>query len=122
MNEINITIDESGDLLFLDTDSCNAFKDLGAVTTKRASYVLPANFWKRQAFKLIRSFVKDDSASAGWCRTWGGSWLVDLSPIGGSILRGYDYAGDWIETWPTRQDAINAEMVAVDEFFLKGKK
>jgi hypothetical protein len=120
MSEVTITIDESGNMLFLDTgESADAFKELGTVTTKRASHVYPAQFWKRQAFKLVRLFVKDDSASAEWCRRWQGPWMVDMSPIGGSILRGCDYMGDWVLTWDNRQDAIDAEIIAVNEFFLR---
>lgn len=118
MIEVTITIDnETGDMVFLDTASSQAFKSLGTVTTKRASHVVPANFWKRQAFKLVRLFVQDDSASAAWCRTWRGPWIVDMSPIGGSILQGYDYMGSWALTWDNRQDAIDAEIIAVNKWF-----
>ena len=120
-DEITITIDESGDMKFLETAMAEPFKILGTTETKRASHVFPANFWARQAFKLIRLFVKDDSANAAWCRTWRGPWMVDLSPIGGSVLRGYDYAGDWILSWDNRQDAIRAEIEAANNFFLTGR-
>jgi hypothetical protein len=106
-------------MIFLDTPMAEGFKVLGTVTTKRASHVVPASFWKRQAFKLVRLIVRDDSASAAWCRTWRGPWIVDMSPIGGSILRGYDYMGDWVLTWDNRQDAIDAEIIAVNKFFLR---
>ena len=117
MAEITITIDESGDLKMLETAMAEPFKVLGTTVTKRASYVMPARFWARQLFKLIRLFVKDDSASAEWCRTWKGPWVVDMSPIGGDVLRGYDYFGDWILEWDNRQDAIKAEIQAVNKFF-----
>ena len=117
MAEITITIDESGDLKMLETAMAEPFKTLGTTVTKRASHVIPARFWARQFFKLIRLFVKDDSASAEWCRTWRGPWIVDMSPIGGDVLRGSDYFGSWTLEWDNRQDAIKAEIQAVNKFF-----
>ena len=101
----------------LETAMAEPFKTLGTTVTKRASHVIPARFWARQLFKLIRLFVKDDSASAEWCRTWRGPWIVDMSPIGGDVLRGSDYFGSWTLEWDNRQDAIKVEIQAVNKFF-----
>jgi hypothetical protein len=46
---------------------------------------------------------------------------VNLSPIGGDVLRGYDYFGDWVLAWDNRHEAIAAEIEAVNEFFLEKK-
>jgi len=112
MAEIIITIDQStGDMLFLETSGAQAFKALGRLRTRRASYVLPADFWARQAFKLIRWFIRYDSAGAAWCRTWRGPWLVDTTPTAGVVLTG---------RWMNRQDAIDAEIEFLNRWFLEG--
>ena len=50
-----VTVEESGDLTFLKTDSADVFLELGAVVTRRASHVEPTDFWLRIAFSLIRT-------------------------------------------------------------------
>ena len=50
---------------------------LGAAVRTRASHILPANKWKRAAFRLIRSaFRNPHSAFHQWTRTWRGPWQV----------------------------------------------
>ena len=118
---VTVTIDESGDLVFLRTPESDIFLELGETITRRASHVEPYALLPRLAFTALRYFVPDDSRIAAWTRDWDCSWRVNLSPIGGPILRGYDYLGDWILSWDNRQDAIRAEIEAANNFFLTGR-
>ena len=108
---VTVTIDESGDMVFLRTPESDIFLELGETITRRASYVVPAAFWSRLAFNTIRYFVHDDSASAEWCRTWRGPWMVDTTPTAGVVLEG---------RWMIRQDAIDAEIAFLNRWFLEG--
>jgi len=108
---VTVTIDESGDLVYLNTPENDIFMELGERITARASHVVPAAFWSRLAFKAIRYFVHDDSASASWCRTWRGPWMVDTTPTAGVVLEG---------RWMIRQDAIDAEIAFLNRWFLEG--
>lgn len=135
-----MTIDENGDVLFLATDSNDIFLELGTVVTKRASHVEPATFWARRAFHLLRSVVSDKSRSAEWTRLWTCRWRVNTKPVGGPILTWRDvYTREQvasmarigsipvllglrdIATWQDRQDAIDAEVKFLNEFFLNGR-
>ena len=108
---VTVTIDESGDLVFLNSPEHDIFLELGETVTRRASHVVPASFWSRLAFNAIRYFVHDDSASAEWCRTWRGPWMVDTTPTAGVVLEG---------RWMIRQDAIDAEIAFLNRWFLDG--
>jgi hypothetical protein len=118
---IVLTIDENGDQVFLKTDSADCFLEQGEVITRRASHVEPAPFWERQAFRLLRTLFPDTGRVAAWTRTWRCLWRVNTSPVGGPILRGYDYAGSWVLTWENRQDAIDAEIAFLNNFFAERK-
>jgi len=118
---VTVTIDESGDLVYLNTPESDIFLELGETITRRASHVEPYEFLPRLLFTAIRYFIRDDSRLANWTRTWACKWRVNTSPVGGPILRGYDYAGDWILSWDNRQDAIRAEVKFLNTFFLEGK-
>jgi hypothetical protein len=118
---VTVTIDESGDMVYLNTPENDIFMELGERITTRASHVEPYALLPRLLFTAIRYFVHDDSALAAWTRGWRCKWRVNLSPLGGPILRGYDYFGDWVLSWDNRQDAIRAEIVAVNNFFLTGR-
>ena len=108
---VTITINEDGSQTYLKTDSADVFLECGEVITRRASHVLPAAFWKRQAFRLLRALVLDTSRIAAWSRTWVGPWLVDTRPTAGVILQG---------RWMNRQDAIDAEIVFfLNDYFLR---
>jgi hypothetical protein len=107
---VTIMIDESGDLVFLRTPESDIFLELGETITRRASHVVPSAFWSRLAFNTIRYFVHDDSASAEWCRTWRGPWMVDTTPTAGVVLEG---------RWMNRQDAIDAEITFLNSWLLE---
>ncbi len=50
--------------------------EIGTVTTRRASHVLPCHPVKRLAFRLIRFAVGERGHIAEWCRQWRGPWQV----------------------------------------------
>jgi hypothetical protein len=122
---ITLTIDEDGDLLFLQTDSADIFMELGKTVTKRASHVEPAAFWARVAFHILRTLVRDDSSVAAWTRTWDCAWRINTKPVGGPILTWKDVApsacaawmDDQIFTTHYRQEAIDAEIIFLNKFF-----
>jgi hypothetical protein len=123
MSEVTITIDESGNLIFLDTASAQAFKELGTVTTRRASHVEPFKFWARLAFSVIRRLVADDSPTAEWTRNWDCRWRIDTRPVGGRVLQLRD-VHDWcgckeVAGFSNRDGAIIAEIKFLNEFFLR---
>jgi hypothetical protein len=107
---ITVTIDENGDALFLKTNVNDAFLDLGEVITQRASHVEPAPLGERIAFHTLRAIFGDKGKTAEWTRRWNTTWLVDTRPVGGPILP---------EHYLNRQDAIDAEIVFLNNFFLE---
>lgn len=50
--------------------------ELGRVTKTRASHVLPAHWFKRIAFRMIRAAAGERGRIAEWCRNWRGPWQV----------------------------------------------
>lgn len=101
----------------------------GAVI-RRASHVEPVPAYLRLAFRAIRKLVADDSRIATWTREWPCMWQVDMSPVGGGILRWKDLPhnacmakyGDWggneVATFSNRQIAIDAEVEALNNHFI----
>lgn len=114
---VTITIEEDGSQTFLKTDSADIFLECGEVITRRASHVEPANWALRFIFSLLRTLSADTSVVAAWTRTWRCLWRVNTKPVGGPILHESDYAGSWILTWRNRQDAIDAEIKFLNNFF-----
>jgi hypothetical protein len=120
---VTITIESNGDLTFLNLDSCQPFKTLGTVTTKRASHVEPYDFWPRLAFTVIRMLVSDSSGLAEWTRRWAVDWRVNTKPVGGPILTWDDVCETdvpypmVIYRWRSRKAAIAAEIKFLDQFF-----
>ena len=126
-----VTVEESGDLTFLKTDSADVFLELGAVVTRRASHVEPYFLLPRLAFTLLRMLSSDDSKIAAWTRTWACWWRVNTKPVGGPILRWSDVWGEdeWLRllimpqfykvaSWSNRKQAIEAEIQFLNRFFL----
>lgn len=128
---VTVTIDESGDLVFLRTSESDIFLELGETLTRRASHVEPYGFLPRLLFNTIRYFVHDDSRLANWTRNWACLWRVNTSPVGGPILSWGDVPyelADSIMTrsmgmlvWRDREAAIRAEVEFLNRFFLEGK-
>lgn len=50
--------------------------ELGNMTTRRASHVLPAQPIKRAAFRMLRALFSEQGKVAAWCRSWRGPWQV----------------------------------------------
>jgi hypothetical protein len=126
MAEIIITIDQStGDMLFLETSGAQAFKALGRLRTRRASHVEPYEFWPRVAFTAIRMLVSDSSRVTEWIRNWNTLWRVNMKPVGGPILTWshihpkHIAASNRIYPWGNRQEAIEAEVKFLNQFFLE---
>ena len=107
---VTIIIEEDGNQTFLASDSADCFLECGETLTRRASHVLPVNFWKRQAFRALRAVTRDTSRIAQWTRSWQGPWLVDTAPTAGILLQG---------RWMNRQDAIAAEVAFLNDYFLR---
>ena len=66
---------------------------------RRGGHVVPAAWWRRAAFRLIRRTFAESSPVAEWTRRWPGEWLTDLRVSGGPVLGPFE----------TRAEAIRAE-------------
>ncbi len=123
---LTVTIDENGDMIYLKTPLSDVLLELGTVVTKRASHVEPATFWLRQWFHIVRACVRDNSRVAQWTRGWKCLWRINTKPVGGPILThghvtGFqckEWVWDIIALYPNRQDAIDAEIIFLNKFFL----
>lgn len=125
-NIVTMTIEEDGSATFLATDSATAFLECGDVKTRRASHVEPVSFWLRVVFHVLRTFWGRKTQVAEWTRNWNCLWRVNTAPVGGPILRWHDVfpeapwkypAGDGVAVWCNRQEAIEAEIKFLDEWF-----
>lgn len=124
---LTVTIDENGDLIYLKTSEHDIFAELGEVITRRASHVEPLDPLLRFAFRVLRLFG-DKTRVAEWTRGWECLWIVDTRPVGGPILRNKDVY-DWcpptcanhnaVATFAVRQNAIDAEIIFLNKFFLE---
>ena len=126
-NIITCTIDENGDVIYLATDANDAFLNHGEVVTKRASHVEPVQRFARICFYILRWFG-DKGRIAEWTRNWDVEWRVNTRPVGGPILtygdvepryKNVEGLGDRIVTWHQRQQAIDAEIVFLNDWFLE---
>lgn len=123
---LTVTIDDQGDLLYLKTSEHDIFAEMGEVVTRRASHVEPETFWLRVAFHILRTVVSDKSRIAEWTRSWTCMWRVNTAPVGGPILR-WKHTDNWrakvwpegIAAWQNRQEAIDAEIKFLNQFFLE---
>ena len=124
---VTVTIDESGDMVFLNSPEHDIFLELGETVTRRASHVEPYALIPRLLFTAIRYFVHDDSRIAAWTRGWECGWQVNTSPVGGPILT-------WGDVMPCpdcmakdvyveydRERAIRTEVEFLNTLFLEGK-
>lgn len=129
---VAVTIDESGDLVFLNSPEHDIFLELGETVTHRASHVLPVRFWQRQAFRILRTLFGDYGRVAQRTREWNTLWYVDTRPVGGPVLHMshlWDGPGvnmflgedDYRAEWTRRDLAIRAEVKFLNRFFLEGK-
>lgn len=105
-----VTIDESGDQVFLKGHGADVFSEAGESIVRRASHVVPVSLPLRLAFKALRTIALDTSLAAAWTRTWRCEWQVEL--VGGPTVRA---------RWFNRQRAIDFEIEYLNKFFLEGK-
>ncbi len=61
-------------------------EELGEVTLRRASHVLPLSPPLQFVFKGLRALFGEKGRVANWTRSWKCHWVVDLSPSGGPYL------------------------------------
>jgi hypothetical protein len=138
---VTLTIEEDGNLTFLATDAADVFLEQGRTITKRASHVEPADsLWLRIAFHLLR-LLGNKNRIAAWTRTWPCRWRVNTKPVGGPVLTWRHCYSDeqvaninrihttkrerWqsnarlteVATWTNRQDAIDAEIKFLNDWF-----
>lgn len=79
---MRIAIARDGRVDYLDHGDLNLD---GLTRRRRASHIEPFHFWKRQAFRILRLCVPDESRAAEWSRGWRTLWRVNLSPSRGPI-------------------------------------
>ena len=125
---VTVTIDESGDMVYLNTPESDIFMELGERITPRASHVEPGPRYERWLFRLLRTLFGDEGRISEWTRSWNTLWRVDTSPVGGPILR-------WGHVLPNcpacmaddiyyecdRERAIRTEIDFLNRFFLEGQ-
>ena len=133
-NEVTFIIDDSGRAVYILTEAAKTLDFSEKPPALRASHVLPDSLALRLAFRGVRALVSDDSRIAAWSRTWPCRWMVDMSPVGGGVLRWSDlphavalfgpaqyWGGNETATWRNRAEAIDAEVEALNEFFIRRK-
>ena len=103
--EVTFIIDEQGHMTYLMTQ---AAPPLEGVVIHRGSHVEPANAFLRAGFHLLRRWLGDKGRMSEFTRNWNCLWRVNLFPVGGPILSTLYY---------DRQQAINAEIVALNNHF-----
>ena len=96
----SVTLGDDGSLNFVDTDALACCKELGTVTTRRASHVLPVNRTLRAIFRWLRDRFGEKGIIATFTRRWPCLWQADLAPSNGPVLGPFR----------NRQDAIDAEI------------
>jgi len=99
MRCLTVRIDEAGGVSFLADEAAAGLLDLGDVTTRRASWIVPESLPLRWLFRMLR-LAGDESRLAAWTRTWRCRWMVDLSPSGWNV---------WLGPYGRRADALAAE-------------
>jgi hypothetical protein len=107
-NVATFIIDEAGDLTFLVTEgTTEMFPDVPA---HRASHVEPDSFVFRTLFHALRRVFGDKGRMSDFTRSWPVLWRVNTKPTAGVILPG---------RWTNRQDAIDAEVGFLNDYFLR---
>ena len=108
-NEVTYIIDtESGNAVYRVTEAASPLQ-LGAVPL-RASHVEPVNPLLRVIFHLLRQWLGDKGRMSEFTRAWPCLWRINLKPLDGPILPTVYY---------DRKQAINAEVIALNKFFIE---
>lgn len=103
-----VTITPEGDIRFLvNEDSAFLLEDNAVV--RRASHVEPDSLSLRYIFHGLRFIFGEYGKVGNFTRVWPCAWRVNLTPTGGPILD---------DVWYNRQDAIDAEVVYLNEHFI----
>jgi hypothetical protein len=109
-NEVTFIVDDNtGDAVYLVTEAAASLQ-LGA-SPQRASHVEPVNPILRLFFHLLRQWLGDKGRMSEYTRSWPCLWRVNMKPVGGPILSTVYY---------DRKQAINAEVIALNKFFIEG--
>lgn len=83
---LQITVDDEGRLLFIQDSRLDFLSDLGSVQTARASHVEPDAVVLRTLFHFLRRYAGEEGKLAEWTRNWKCIWRVNMGPSGGPIL------------------------------------
>jgi len=102
---ITVFIDDEG-MTFLMDETVKLFEGEGEV--KRASHVEPDSLVFRLLFHTLRHVFGDKGRMSDFTRSWPCLWRVNTKPTAGVILPG---------RWRNRQEAIDAEIVFLNEWF-----
>lgn len=94
-----VTIDDDGQIRYLDKDELRGLEQLGEVTKRRASHVHPTSLLLRFAFYLLRDVFGENGKVGNWTRKWKCLWDIDLTISGGPRVGPYRL----------RAEAISAE-------------
>jgi len=108
-NEVTFIIDESGNAVYLLTEAAMALRFEEKPLHLRASHVEPVNPALRILFHLFRQWLGDKGRMSDFTRSWNCCWRVNLKPVGGGVLP---------KVWRDRKAAIDAEVEALNKFFI----
>ena len=108
-DEVTFIVESTGDAVYLVTEAA-ANLNLGS-SPLRATHVEPVNAVLRCAFHLLRQWLGDKGRMSDFTRRWPCKWRINLKPVDGPILPTVYY---------DRSQAINAEVIALNKFFIEG--
>ena len=108
MEQGTITITADGAVRFLNNE-VTASLVTPSTLVRRASHVEPHDVCSRAAFHSLRFLFGEKGAVSDFTRLWPCRWRVNLAPAGGPILP---------QRWYNRSEAIKAEIVWLNEFFI----
>ena len=121
---ITVFIDDEG-MTFLMDETVKLFEGEGEV--KRASHVEPDSLVFRLLFHTLRHVFGDKGRMSDFTRSWPCLWRVNTKPTAGRILTWGDlphnrgsqvyWGQNETATWRNRQEAIDAEIVFLNEWF-----
>jgi len=130
-DEVTFIVESTGDAVYLVTEAA-ANLNLGS-SPLRASHVEPVNPILRLLFHLLRQWLGDKGRMSDFTRSWKCAWRINMKPVGGGILRWKDlphnacmvkygdaaWGGNEVAIWYDRLAAIDAEVAALNEHFIR---
>ena len=78
---MTLTIDPTGNASYLGEVAVD-LSELGPVTRRRVSHILPVNPIKRGAFRALRLVFGERGRVAAWTRRWRGPWRAEIIATG----------------------------------------